>query len=334
MKTIAVEIINLCAPCGCACRYCLLRSDKRAADGVPYERGLALAKRFAEWGRGRDLAELPSYYVGYCQEFPQLFENLAWNRALGAACARFFQANGIRIRDEAETDDFCGRLAEAGVGHIDTTFYGGEAYHDRFAGRPGDYAFLLRLGKAAKRHGIVWEPTVPVTRENAPMLEALYDLLRASGADRIYGMLPDYRGRGDLLEPARLTRTDPDALPSQVRDSISLSRYRSEGEWLRSGPLPAYTRRALNIVTRRDNIEMLEGMSCDEIVSYVEGLDDAYYAAIPDINALAALYGDPAGEKLYRLRDLFWMWQRRWIREHGLQLHDVTDERQCSTVRS
>ncbi len=45
--------------------------------------------------------------------------------------------------------------------------------------------------------------------------------------------------------------------------------------------LPEYTQRALTITLRKDNIEQLEKMSCEEIVSHVEELDDAYYRAIP-----------------------------------------------------
>ena len=79
---------------------------------------------------------------------------------------------------------------------------------------------------------------------------------------------------------------------------------------------------------------MLESMACEEIIAYVEGLDDAYYAAIPPIHELAKLYGDPASTRLYRPRDLFWKWQRRYIAEYGLHIHDVTDERLCGTLRS
>lgn len=74
--------------------------------------------------------------------------------------------------------------------------------------------------------------------------------------------------------------------------------------------------------------------TCDEIVSYVEKLDDDYYSKIPRINDLAVLYGEKTNTRLYRLRDLFWKWQRRYIKENNINVYDVTDERFCSTVRS
>ena len=65
----------------------------------------------------------------------------------------------------------------------------------------------------------------------------------------------------------------------------------------------------------------------------VEALDEAYYNAIPPLEQLADLYGDPDGDALYRQRDLFHRYQRRYIREHGLALYDVTDERQSGGRR-
>ena len=74
--------------------------------------------------------------------------------------------------------------------------------------------------------------------------------------------------------------------------------------------MPEYTQRALTVTLRKDNIDQFENMSCDEIIAYVEKLDDDYYKAIPSINELAEIYGNKENEQLYRLRDLFWMWQK------------------------
>ena len=79
---------------------------------------------------------------------------------------------------------------------------------------------------------------------------------------------------------------------------------------------------------------MFEKMSCDEIVAYVEKLDDEYYSAIPQINELAEIYGDRTNTKLYRLRDLLWKWQKQYIADYGIDIYNVTDERFCSTIRS
>ncbi|MBQ6066047.1 MAG: hypothetical protein IJK89_04420 [Clostridia bacterium] len=334
MQTISIGIMNLCAPCGCACRYCLLRSCKQA-EGVDYERGKRLAERFFAWGRDKGLPEPPFYNVGFCAEYPQLLENIAFNRANGWIGARFLQCNGIAIRPEEETDRWLSRIKAAGIERIDTTFFGDRACHDAFAARDGDYDFMLLLASRAAAHGIVCAPTVPVTRENLAMLPELIDTLEAiPGIGPIGCFLPDHRGRGHLLEPYRVTPEDVAGLPEHVRALLDLRRYKTEAEWLADGPLPEYTKRALLITLRADNIDLFERMTCDEIVAYVEGLDDDYYRAIPPVNELAQMYGEPANRRLYRVRDLFWKWQRRYIKEHGLRLYDVTDERNCAAVRS
>lgn len=50
MKTTSIGIQNLCAPCNCMCKYCLLYSHKRA-EGVDYFREEEFAERFIKWGK-------------------------------------------------------------------------------------------------------------------------------------------------------------------------------------------------------------------------------------------------------------------------------------------
>ena len=334
VKTVSIGVQNLAAPCHCACRYCLLHSAKTAPDGVDYFRGKRIAERLAGWARETGFAPLPYYYVPYCADYPELTDTIAFNRSVGFAGARFLQCNGIAMRDAAQTEEFLRRIKDAGVTDLDTTFFGDEAFHDRFAARAGDWRFMLRLAETAGRLRLTVSPSVVLLRDNLTMLPALFGTLaQVTDPAHIHSFLPDYRGRGHLVENSRLTRTDCENLPENVKRTFRADRYKTEREWLQS-PLPEYTKRALVITLRRDNIEMLERMTCAEMIQYVERLDDAYYAAVPGINELAAQYGNPENGRLYRPRDLFWMWQRRYIRENRLNLYDVTDERYCCTVRS
>ena len=334
VKTAYVYVQNICAPCACACRYCLLRSDKQANDGVDYWRGKRIAERIAEWCKERMPEEPPLYYVGYCAEYPELFDTIAFNRKNGHPASRFLQCNGIALREKEETDDFVKHIRDAGIENIDATFYGTEEYHDCFAARNGDFRFMLQLAESAGRYGLKCNLTVPITTENLSMLTQLIHILaQAADIRNLHTFLPDYRGRGNLVESIRLTETDIELLPDTARQALNLRRYRTERDWLSENVLPEYEKRGLIVTLRKDNIDLLEHMTCEEIVAYVEGLDEAYYSAIPSVNKLAALYGDPENKKLYRLRDLFWKWQRRYIAENGLRLYDVTDERFCASIR-
>lgn len=319
--------------CGCACKYCLLSSEKKSC-GVDYYRGKRLAQRFLDWKLSGGYQLSLYYSIGFCADYPQLADNISFNRKLGFPGAEFLQCNGIRIMDNKETIMFVITLKESGITRIDTTFYGTQEYHDRFAARKGDYAFMLRLAEAAVNAGIICSPSMLLCEENLGMVGEVFDTLSPiAGTTHIHAFPQDYRGRGYLLEGSRLTSTGYEMLPLRVKEAFNIMRYKTEAEWLMS-PLPEHTQRVLNIAIREDNIEMLENMSCDEIISYVEKLDDAYYDAIPTINVLAELYGDKDNTRLYRPRDLFWKWQKRYLQDNNIHIHDVTDERLCGAVRS
>lgn len=334
METISIGIQNLYAPCNCACRYCLLQSCK-TADGVEYYRGKRIAERFINWGKEKCLKNLPYYYISYCADYPELFDNISFNKSIGFVGASFLQCNGIKIKNEAEIDKFVAKLKMAGINMIDTTFFGNQEYHDWFAARPGDYRFMMQLAKSVVQHEIICSPSVVVTEENKNMLDDLFKILaRVTDIDNIHSFLPHYRGRGYLMEDSRLTEKGYKMLSDKVKSTINIKRYKTEREWLSIEKLPEYTKRAIVITLRKDNIEMLENMTCDEIISYVEKLDDNYYRSIPTINQLAEIYGDKNNTKLYRLRDLFWMWQKRYREENHIDTYNVTDERFCNTIRS
>ncbi len=82
-----------------------------------------------------------------------------------------------------------------------------------------------------------------------------------------------------------------------------------------------------------ENLERLEQTPFSEIIAEVEALDDAYYAAFPSFEELLNRYGDRAGDKLYSRRDLFHRCRQQYAREFGIEVYDVTDERQSGSRR-
>lgn len=334
MKTTSIGIQNLCAPCFCACKYCLLQSCK-TADSVDYFRGKKVAEKFVSWAKEKPFSPLPYYYIAYCAEYPELLDTIYFNKSVGFVGAKFLQCNGIKMRNLAELNEWVKNIKTAGIELIDTTFFGDKEYHDRFAARQGDFDFMFQLASCVSSKGIKCSPSVVITKDNLCMLVDLINKLnQIPNIGRIGSFLPDYRGRGYLIESSRITISDYKSLSDTIKNTFNINRYKTQKEWLALGLLPEYTQRAITITLRNDNIEMFENMSCDEIVSYVENLDDEYYKVLPTINELAKMYGDKECEKLYRLRDLFWMWQKRYIKENNIEIYNVTDERLCNTVRS
>lgn len=328
VKTTNIILQTLCVPCGCRCRYCLLSWDGWTI-GAGWERSRRYAAAFADWIR-ENRPELRFHFsFGYSMEHPSLPEALDFLHALGSVGADYLQCDGLRIRSEAETEDFVRMLRAHGVKHLNFTVYGTEDYHDRFAARPGDFAWLLRLRAAAREAGLETSVGVPLNRENAGQIDELTDMLGREGL-RLF--VPHAEGRGAQLEPIRLRREDFDRLSDAAKAHLNHRIYRTEAEWM-AAPPEEPTERSLLLSLTPENIGRFEQADFAAVLAEVEALDETYYAPIPPVAELLRLYGDPDGDAFFGARDLAARYQKRWLREQGLCPYDVTDERQSGSRR-
>ena len=333
MKTTSVMLQTLAVPCACRCRYCLLSWDGRCL-GADYARSEAYARRFHEW-IARERPELRFHFTfGYAMDHPELPRALDFLGVIGSVSGHFLQMNGFALRSSAENERLMREIFAHGVREVNFTFYGLEEYHDRFAGRSGDFEHLLIQIGAARRAGLNASAGVALTAENIGQAESLLMRLEENGiaAPRLF--VPHGEGRGAMLEDIRVTAAQLEALPQRAKALLNRSVYRTEAEWVAvADSLPEPENRSLLISLTEENIGRFERMDFAEVIREVEALDDAYYRAVPSFAALAARYGDPHGEKLYGRRDLYQSYQKRYLRESGLKLYDVTDERFCGSRR-
>ena len=332
MKTESVLLNNLCVPCACRCRYCLLSWDGKTV-GVPWERGNTFAVKFKEELK-RSRPELQfGYSFGYSMEHPRLRDALRFLRSIGSPQAEYLQCDGMRMRDDGECRVLTEMLKDEGVKHLNFTVYGDKDYHDRFAARRGDFELVLRMMSAAERAGLKVSAGIPITKENIVSVNGLTVLIKKQiPSSELFLFIPHEEGRGKTLSSARLTEDDLLLIDKSIPARFNRTLFRPEREWL-SGKYIEETKRQLIISLSADNIERYVAMTAEEIVSEVEALDDAYYAAFPSFYELAKLFGDPDGGKLYRQRDLFYHYRRQYAEEHGVNVYDVTDERQSGTRR-
>lgn len=332
MKTASVYVMNLCAPCANRCRYCLLSYDGRA-DGVDVDRAMDYARRFHAWLRENRPDVRFLFGWGYSMEHPRLLDMIRFARELGCVTGEFLQFDGMAFRTGPELVAFLSELKQNGIRLIDLTFYGTEEYHDRFAARRGDYRLMRDTLKAANDVGLEVSLSIPLTRENVDQLEELLADLRRFETVRTACFVPHAEGRGACLDPVRLTLEDYERLSKECQGLLNPMRYRTEGEWLREENLPREQHRALAFTLTAETLTLLEELGFSEAMKYLEHLDDAYHQAVPGFAELARSYGDPDGQKLYSYRDLHQHYQRQYIREHGLELYDIHDERQCFVRR-
>ena len=184
MKTVSINVMNLCVPCENRCRYCLLSYDGKTG-GVDYKRSETYAKRFYEWLRKNrpDLSFL--FGFGYSMEHPDLLGAIDFCRSIGSATGEFLQFDGMKFRTSEELEGLLRQLQAHGIKLIDLTFYGTESYHDRFAARVGDYRLMTDTLAQANRIGLDVTVSIPITHENAQQLDALIGELEQYRTQRI-----------------------------------------------------------------------------------------------------------------------------------------------------
>ena len=331
MKTVSINVMNLCVPCENRCRYCLLSYDGKVS-GVGYPRSEAYAKRFYEWLRENrpDLSFL--FGFGYSMEHPDLLNAIDFCRSIGSATGEFLQFDGMKFRNDPQLEQLLLDIQAHGIKLIDLTFYGTEAYHDRFAARVGDFRLMMNTLKLANKIGLDVAVSIPITHENADQMDALIAELNQYDTRRINCFIPHGEGRGRLLDSVRFASQDYAKLSGDVRSRVNWNRFKTESEWLRCG-FPPLEKRVLTVTLTPDNIDFFEGLSFAETIAYLEKLDDDYYTAVPTWEELEKLYGNPDGVQYYSARDLYLHYQRRYIADNQIEIYDINDERQCFSRR-
>jgi len=332
MKTTQVYVTNYCVPCENRCKYCLLSYNGRES-GVDYKRSEAYAKKFYDWIKENrpDLTFI--FYWGYSMEHPGLLEAIDFCKSIGSPMGNFLQFDGMKFRSEDEIRDLLLNIKEHGIRLIDLTFYGTEEYHDRFAARKGDYAYMISILKVANQVGMPVTVDVPVSHENADQLDALMEKMEQYKTENLRFFVPHAEGRGVLLEGVRFSRADYEALSEKVKSRFNTNKFKTEKEWVNGEESFKTENRAVALTLTPENIELFEQMNFAETICYLEQLDEDYYDAVPSMDELIKRYGDGESELFYSSRDLYLRYQRMYIKEHNLNIYDVNDERQCFSRR-
>ncbi|MBQ6515358.1 MAG: hypothetical protein IJI09_11640 [Clostridia bacterium] len=325
MKTVSFGIANYCVPCHAHCRYCLLSSCGKST-GVEQKTGMAFAKRVIQelFEARSDLTT--NYYCGYCMDMPELPEYIRFCREHHSPGAKFLQMNGFAFRNGQELRNLMNTVRENGVELIDLTFFGTEEYHDRFAGRQGDFRFLMKMLDASKEAELSVNVSIPLLRENLGQMPELHRMLSGRGGRKFSFFLPHSKGRGKTVLDYRITRQEFDALPEEIRNAFARVRHMTEAEWLSSGEIADSEKRNLTLVLTPGNMERLNTMPAADVLNELESMDDRYLREMPSARELAERYGDPANQQLFRLRDLLLKWQQQYIADTGNILYDMHDE--------
>ena len=259
MKTVSVNVMNLCVPCENRCRHCLLSYDGKS-NGVDFLRSTRYASHFHEWIQANrpDLSFL--FGFGYSMEHPNLLEAIDFCNSIGSPTGEFLQLDGMRFRSKNELLTLLSNIQQHGVNLIDLTFYGTEIYHDRFAGRKGDYRLMMDTLETANQIGLNVKVSIPLTRENCSQLHELLKDLQKHKLLRIICFVPHSEGRGQTLNPIRLREQDYSMLDDSSKKYLNRDIFKTEAEWLTGNATPVYKKRVLTVTLTKKNIDFFENL--------------------------------------------------------------------------
>lgn len=330
MKTTSLNILNLCVRCYNHCKYCLLSWNGKCL-GIEYERSVAYARKFYDWLKEFRKDINFTYYFGYSMEHPDLPNAIRFMQETNSPGGEFLQFDGMQMRTRDELDSLLTGIAELGVKLIDFTFYGTKEYHDKFAGRKGDFELMMDSMEIALEKGLNVEVGIPITKENLSQVDALLSQLPQDKI-KIFIFTPHSSGRGINLLDAKITVDDFENLSSNAKRYFNRSRNQTPIEWLRDQE-PVPKNRVLTLSLLPSNIDFLENQSFDDTLKDLEKLDEDYYDKIPDFQSLLERYADPEDIHLYSKKDLFLLYTKRYIEDEQINVSDVTDERFSGSLR-
>lgn len=330
MRTTSINILNLCVRCYNHCKYCLLSWDGKC-PGIEYERSAAYARNFYNWLKMTHKEINFTYYFGYSMDHPDLPNAIRFMQETNSPGGEFLQFNGMQMRTKEELDTLFTNIGDLGIKLIDFTFYGTKEYHDQFAGRKGDFELMMDSMEIALKKGLHVEVGIPITKENLFQIDTLLSQLPHDKI-KIFIFTPHSGGRGINLLDAKMTVDDYEKLSSNAKRYFNRSRNQTPAEWLH-GQVPIPKNRILTLSLLPPNIDFLEHQSFEDTLRSLEKLDEDYYDKIPDFQSLLERYALPEDNHLYSQKDLYLLYQKRYIEDAHINVLDVTDERFSGSLR-
>lgn len=330
MKTTSINILNLCVPCYNHCRYCLLSWNGKCL-GIEYTRSVEYARNFYNWLKVAHPEINFVYYFGYSMEHPDLTAAIKFMQETNSPGGEFLQFDGMKMRTRPELHELLEGIKILGIKLIDFTFYGTQEYHDKFAGRKGDFELMMNSLEIALEKGLDVKVGIPLIKENISQIDELIGILPQDKI-RIFLFTPHSGGRGITLLDSKITVDDYESLSSVAKNYFNRNNNKTPLEWLNT-ELPTVENRVLTLSLHPSNIEHWEQLSFEDTLIELEKIDEDYFDIVPDFQSLLTLYTDANDRKLYSRKDLYLLYRNRYIADNNLTVSDLTDERFSGSIR-
>jgi len=132
-----------------------------------------------------------------------------------------------------------------------------------------------------------------------------------------------YSGLARKYEHERVTMELLDKQPKRVQEIYRTDKnnWKSEKDWVEyalNNP-SHYGKGHVDLTLTDKNIEMIESMSCEEIIENLVKRTKLAYSIAPSQEELASKYSDKTSEKLYMfLWDMEALWMDRYLKENPI----------------
>lgn len=330
IKTKSINVFNLCVPCYNRCKYCLLSYNGNTL-GIDYDRSITYAKGFYNWIKDNHPEIDFTYYFGYSMEHPKLIDAIKFMQEINSPMGEFLQMDGLKMRSNDQLYSFLNDIKNAGIKLLDFTFYGNREYHDKFAGRIGDYNLMINSINIALELGIKIEVGIPAYKSNLNQLDELVHYFSNLDVD-LFIFTPHSGGRGKYLIDDKITINDYSNMSDKVKKYFNRKNSKTPLEWVNT-KFEKLENRVISLSLLPSNIDKLELTEYDLVLKKLEEMDDEYYSIIPSFDELLKKYACDDDLSLYSKKDLYMIYRKRYILENNIDINDITDERYCGSVR-
>ena len=325
-----IRVLTISKNTNACCNHCAFCSaGEKHLENIPFKRYVNIVERFLDWQEREKPEIVLASAIGYTHA-TMTYEQSKIYREL---CERGhyrplpLQMNGCIFMPEDDLARMMEGHRRAGYEVYSQTYTGFRSLHDKWAGRKGEFDYLMTMANVASELGYIRQEQILLTKRSLPELGKLVDALEKLDCPytrEIYQ--PSYTGWAKRLERDRIDRKDLDQVPKDLRkylkveDPLTHSAHLSEAEtisWVRTNYRDDLLRDAyVAAPLTEQNLEWMENEDCDAIFENIIARYRDVYDRLPKMTELCELYGDEKNDKLYGLYELERKWSGQYISSH------------------
>jgi hypothetical protein len=292
------------------------------------DRYARVIERFAEYKKSAGLTDFGiTHWFGNAHNFSnyELARLFEVGRMVGTSNPyEFVLLGGVFHRTRPAMKAWLLSRQNMGVKTLITSFLGYGDVHDKWNRKKGNFDFLMESQQLATEIGMGLIQRTFLISSTLPMVGRLLDRLDEIGGNVVerVAYLLFYSGLARKYDDQRVTMEILDNQPTRVKGIYreDKSKWKSEKDWIeyaRNEQHDPYENSYVVLKLDDANIDKVESMSCEAIITDLTQRTKAAYASVPSREELCEKYGDKTNEKVYMFMwDMECKWMDRYLRDN------------------